>query len=111
MVEADEADGTFVRLGAEGVIVTNVEPDHLDYFGDEMALASAFERFVSPSAGAAHRVRRRQDGVCTGRRRTGRYYLRHQRGVATTGSRPLTLRRAGRGSKYTLEERALGASS
>ena len=50
-MEADEADGTFVRLGAQGVIVTNVEPDHLDYFGDETALASAFERFVSQAPG------------------------------------------------------------
>jgi UDP-N-acetylmuramate--alanine ligase len=51
VVEADEADGTFVRLGAQGVIVTNVEPDHLDYFGDEKALASAFERFVAQAPG------------------------------------------------------------
>ena len=29
VVEADEADGTFLQLGAQGVVVTNVEPDHL----------------------------------------------------------------------------------
>jgi len=51
VVEADEADGTFLRLGAEGVVVTNVEPDHLDYFGDEASLADAFEAFVAQAPG------------------------------------------------------------
>jgi len=51
VVEADESDGTFLRLGAEGVIVTNVEVDHLDYYGDEAAIASAFQRFVEQAPG------------------------------------------------------------
>jgi UDP-N-acetylmuramate--alanine ligase len=51
VVEADEADGTFLQLGAQGVIVTNVEPDHLDYFGDEAELANAFERFLAEAPG------------------------------------------------------------
>ena len=51
VVEADEADGTFLQLGAEGVVVTNVEPDHLDYFGDVDALASAFEAFIRQAPG------------------------------------------------------------
>ncbi len=61
VVEADEADGTFLQLGAQGVVVTNVEPDHLDYFGDEAELAKAFERFIEPSPGAARRMPRRPD--------------------------------------------------
>jgi UDP-N-acetylmuramate--alanine ligase len=51
VVEADESDGTFLELGAEGVIVTTVEPDHLDYYGDFGALEKAFERFVSQAPG------------------------------------------------------------
>jgi UDP-N-acetylmuramate--alanine ligase len=51
VVEADEADGTFLHLGAEGVVVTNVEPDHLDYYGDEASLASAFKTFISQAPG------------------------------------------------------------
>jgi UDP-N-acetylmuramate--alanine ligase len=51
VVEADEADGTFRHLGAEGVVVTNVEPDHLDYYGDEASLARAFEDFVTRARG------------------------------------------------------------
>jgi UDP-N-acetylmuramate--alanine ligase len=52
VVEADESDGTFLRLGAEGVIVTNVEADHLDYYGDKAAIAAAFREFVEQAPGA-----------------------------------------------------------
>jgi UDP-N-acetylmuramate--alanine ligase len=51
VVEADEADGTFLRLGAQGVVVTNVEPDHLDYYGDQASLTRAFEAFVAQAPG------------------------------------------------------------
>ena len=51
VVEADESDGTFVELGARDVIVTNVEPDHLDHWGGFRALAAAFERFVRDAPG------------------------------------------------------------
>ena len=46
VVEADESDGTFLRLGPEAAIVTSVEPDHLDYYGGFDQLVAAFERFV-----------------------------------------------------------------
>jgi UDP-N-acetylmuramate--alanine ligase len=51
VVEADESDGTFVELGAHGVIVTNVEPDHLDHWGDFDHLRAAFVRFVAEADG------------------------------------------------------------
>lgn len=51
VVEADESDGTFLRLGAHGVIVTNVEPDHLDHWGDFAALQRAFVEFVAAAPG------------------------------------------------------------
>jgi len=46
VVEADESDGTFVELPAEHVIVTNVEADHLDYYGTLNAIRAAFDRFL-----------------------------------------------------------------
>ena len=46
VVEADESDGTFVELHAEAVIVTSVEPDHLDYYGSAKAIETAFARFL-----------------------------------------------------------------
>lgn len=53
VVEADESDGTFVELGAEAVIVTSVEPDHLEFYGGMAGLEAAFERFVREPAGPA----------------------------------------------------------
>ena len=46
VVEADESDGTFLKVGAATAIVTNLESDHLDYFGDYDALVQAFTEFL-----------------------------------------------------------------
>jgi UDP-N-acetylmuramate--alanine ligase len=46
VVEADESDGTFTRLPATVAIVTNIDPEHLDFFGSFDALRQAFETFV-----------------------------------------------------------------
>ena len=51
VVEADESDGTFLELGANAVIVTNIEPDHLDYYGSVDRLQDAFGRFVAAAPG------------------------------------------------------------
>lgn len=51
VVEADESDGTFLELPAEAVIVTNVEPDHLDHYGSFPALVAAFTDFVARAPG------------------------------------------------------------
>jgi UDP-N-acetylmuramate--alanine ligase len=51
IVEADESDGTFVELVTEAVVVTNVEPDHLEHYGGFAGLEAAFERFVSQARG------------------------------------------------------------
>jgi UDP-N-acetylmuramate--alanine ligase len=45
-VEADESDGTFTRLPATVAIVTNIDPEHLDFYGSFAALQQAFETFV-----------------------------------------------------------------
>ena len=46
VVEADESDGTFLRLPATVAVVTNVDPDHLDYYGTFDRMREAFQRFV-----------------------------------------------------------------
>ena len=45
-VEADESDGTFTRLPATVAVVTNIDPEHLDFYGSFAALQQAFETFV-----------------------------------------------------------------
>jgi UDP-N-acetylmuramate--alanine ligase len=50
VVEADESDGTFLALDPEVAVVTNVEPDHLDYYGSFPALVAAFDRFCTGPA-------------------------------------------------------------
>jgi UDP-N-acetylmuramate--alanine ligase len=52
-VEADESDGSHLRFRAEAAVVTNVEPDHLDYWGDEAALETGFVSFLDQARTAA----------------------------------------------------------
>ncbi len=46
VVEADESDGTFVKLPATIAIVTNMDAEHLDFYGTFDAERDAFRRFV-----------------------------------------------------------------
>ncbi|WP_282606495.1 UDP-N-acetylmuramate--L-alanine ligase [Pelagibius sp. Alg239-R121] len=46
VVEADESDGTFTKLPATIAVVTNIDPEHLDFYGSVEALHEAFETFV-----------------------------------------------------------------
>src|SRR5262245_48478923 len=45
IVEADESDGTFTRLPTEIGVVTNIDPEHLDYFGSVDAMHREYEAF------------------------------------------------------------------
>ncbi|WP_395689660.1 UDP-N-acetylmuramate--L-alanine ligase [Aestuariivirga sp.] len=46
VVESDESDGTFVKLPADVVIVTNIDPEHLDHYGTFDRAKEAFLAFV-----------------------------------------------------------------
>ena len=46
VVESDESDGTFVKLPADIVIVTNIDPEHLDHYGTFDAARQAYLAFV-----------------------------------------------------------------
>ncbi len=46
ILEADESDGSFLVYRPHTGVVTNVEPDHLDHYGDAAAVDRAFEEFV-----------------------------------------------------------------
>jgi UDP-N-acetylmuramate--alanine ligase len=47
VVEADESDGTFVKLPATIAVVTNIDPEHLDHYGDFQGVKDAFLTFAS----------------------------------------------------------------
>ena len=47
VVEADESDGTFVKLPATIAVVTNIDPEHMDHYGTVDALRDGFEAFAS----------------------------------------------------------------
>lgn len=46
VVEADESDGTFLKLPADIAVVTNIDPEHLDHFHTYDAVKAAFRSFV-----------------------------------------------------------------
>lgn len=47
VVEADESDGSFQYLPSTMVIATNIDPEHMDYYGSLDALKDAFVKFVN----------------------------------------------------------------
>lgn len=53
VVEADESDGTFLKISSEIAVVTNIEADHLDYYGSFEMLKVAFSQFMERAATAA----------------------------------------------------------
>jgi UDP-N-acetylmuramate--alanine ligase len=55
VVEADESDGSFLRLDGTIAVVTNIDPEHLDHYGDFDTVRRAFVEFIHnvPFYGAA----------------------------------------------------------
>jgi UDP-N-acetylmuramate--alanine ligase len=51
VIEADESDGTFVEIAPAAVVLTNVEPDHLDHYGDFDTLERACARYLATAPG------------------------------------------------------------
>jgi UDP-N-acetylmuramate--alanine ligase len=47
VAESDESDGTFLLLEPDIAVVTNVDADHLDYWGSLAEIRAGFERFMS----------------------------------------------------------------
>lgn len=47
VAEADESDGSFLRLSPTIAVVSNIDPEHLDHYGDFETLLEAFHTFVS----------------------------------------------------------------
>jgi UDP-N-acetylmuramate--alanine ligase len=112
VAEADESDGSFLFLNPWITVVTNVEDDHLDYYGSKENLQKAFREFVlkTPASGAAVLCTdcrilnglipefERQISVCT-------YGIHHE---AMLTARNLTLYSGGSRSEIWRRDRRLG---
>ena len=46
VAEADESDGSFLRLAPSIAVITNIDPEHLDYYGDYAHVKQAFAQFA-----------------------------------------------------------------
>lgn len=51
VAEADESDGSFLKLDPGAVVITNVEDDHLDYYGTVEEVKKAFKKFINKVPG------------------------------------------------------------
>ncbi len=47
VVEADESDGTFIRIPSTIAVITNIDPEHLDHYGTFEHLKAAFHQFIT----------------------------------------------------------------
>ena len=99
VVEADESDGTFIELGAEAVVVTSVEPDHLGHYGSFEALVDSFERFLAAATGP--RIVCADDDLA---RRLGKAHDATTYGTAPDADYRVVVHEAGRGgTRFTIE--------
>lgn len=51
VVEADESDGTHLELPLHGTVLTNIEHDHLDHYGDFDGVVASFDRYLAQVPG------------------------------------------------------------
>lgn len=61
--ESDESDGTFLGHTAAIRIATNVDNDHLDYYGDEKTLQEAFVKYLAPETKGSAIVQAHDQGI------------------------------------------------
>ena len=54
VAEADESDGTFLKYNPFGAIITNVDSDHMNYFGTESNQIQAFKEFAAKVESSRH---------------------------------------------------------
>jgi UDP-N-acetylmuramate--alanine ligase len=84
VVEADESYGTFRSIRSDIAVLTNVEPDHLDYYGNFANLQEAFSAFVAGATqeaivcsddSEAARIGQAHDAALVGEADSARYVL------------------------------------
>lgn len=74
VMEADEYDRSFLQLKRDGVIVTAVDPDHLDIYGTPENMLSAYAEFVNGTSVDGHLIVRSQLPLNIGSKVPVQYY-------------------------------------
>lgn len=85
VVEADESDGSFLELGVDTAVVTNVDEDHLDRWGDLDAIEAAFDRYVADADRAIICI---DDPAGSGRADPRAVRIARRHGATTVGEAP-----------------------
>ena len=82
VLEADESDGSFLLYDTAVALITNVDADHLDHFGEPAGLRGRIRRLRDGHHGARRRVGRRRPGAPrhAARRGQARAHVRRERG-------------------------------
>lgn len=83
VIEADESDGSFLAFAPTSLVVTNLEPDHLDFHGDERTLTAGFDALIGQIVPDGHLVVCRDD---PGARALGERAAQHGVLVTTYGA-------------------------
>jgi UDP-N-acetylmuramate--alanine ligase len=104
VTEADESDGSFLKLAPTVAVVTNIDDDHLDHYGGDMAeLTQAFRTFLeSVPAEGAMVVCGDDPRLFEMARAMGKRAITY--GVQSGRFRGSGVRRAGEGSEFTVED-------
>lgn len=74
IAEADESDGTFIKLPAKIGIITNIDPEHMEHYGSFGSLKKCFQQFIEQLEGGGfgvlckdHDVVRQLEGEISGK--------------------------------------------
>ena len=114
VVEADESDGTFLKLPADVAIVTNVDPEHLDHFKTFEAVQDAFRDFRRERAVLRLRrdVHRPSGGADAGRQDRGspHHHLRRKSAGRRAAGRSRRRWAAARSFKVAFRDRKTDAA-
>lgn len=105
VAEADESDGTFIRIPSTVGIITNMDPEHLDHWGTYDALREAFATFIDrlPFYGFAVLCADHPDVKALADAVTDRRILRYGMKEASLDLRAVNLRTTVEGTVFDLE--------
>lgn len=103
IAEADESDGSFLCLPRRHAILTNMEPEHLNYWGDEASMEAGYEEFIGGIPADGTLVACMDDpGVCRLLERRARPHISYGREGSSAEYEARNVHLFGLGSSFDL---------